>query len=78
MQVSVSPSWMFTNSAWVVELETVFWSMTNAAGVGVWSTELQFGPREPMKEVLPIRVLPSTVKFLAPDIAIPYPKAPVN
>ena len=53
-------------------------SRTKAAGVGVVSELLQLGPREPMKDVFPTRVLPWTVKLVADDMAIAKPKAPVN
>jgi len=43
---------------------------------GVGSEALQFGPREPIKEVFPKSVFPSTVKFRADVMAMPYPKAP--
>jgi hypothetical protein len=46
--------------------------------VGVGSEALQFGPREPMKEVFPNSTFPWTVKFWADVIAMPYPKAPVS
>ena len=45
---------------------------------GVGSVELQFGPREPMKDVFPNSSFPLTVKFRADEMAMPYPKAPVS
>ena len=53
-------------------------SITNGWEVGVVSVALQFGPRDPMNDVFPTRVLFKTVKSDADDIAMPYPKAPVK
>ena len=45
---------------------------------GVGSEVLQFGPREPMKDVFPKSVFPCTVKSRADVTAMAYPKAPVR
>lgn len=62
----------------MVEVVTVDQSMTKACGVGVVSVVLQFGPRDPMNVVLPMRTLSCTVKFRAEEMAMPYPNAPVK
>ena len=71
MQVSPLPSGMSWKLFWIVDDVTFTGSMTNGAGVGVTSVVLQFGPRDPMKDVFPTRVLFSTVKLVADVIAIP-------
>lgn len=53
-------------------------SMIKGALAGVGSEAVQFGPRAPMKVVLPNRALPATVKLRADVMAIPYPNAPVR
>jgi len=53
-------------------------STIKAVLAGVGSEALQFGPREPMNEVFPIRTLSCTVKLRAEVIAMPYPNAPVK
>lgn len=78
MHVRLSAFAISSKPSWMVDAVTVFGSSTNGVGVGVTSVELQFGPREPMKVVLPNSELPSTVKFVADEIAIAYPNAPVN
>ena len=78
MHVRLSPSGMLVKSLCVVESETVFWSRTKGAGWGVVSVLLQFGPRAPMKDVLPTRTLLEMVKLRAEDTAMPYPNAPVR
>lgn len=57
---------------------TFAWETIKAALVGVGSSALQFGPREPMNEVFPNSTLFSTVKLTAEVTAIPYPNAPVR
>lgn len=78
MHVRPSPSVMFWKSSCIVDAWTLSsWTM-NGAGCGIVSVVLQFGPRAPMKDVLPTSTLFSTVKFTADVIAMPYPNAPVN
>ncbi len=78
MQVKPFPSVMFWKSSWVADPVTVLRSITKRAGEGVVSVSVQLGPRAPMKDVLPTSTLFSTVKLLAEDMAMPYPKAPVS
>ena len=51
-------------------------STINEELAGVGSDALQFGPRDPINDVFPNSVFPSTVKFRADVMAMPYPKAP--
>lgn len=69
MHVRLSPSLTVMNPDCSFESVTVLGSMTNAAGFGVVSSVVQLGPRRPMKEVLPMRMLPWTVKLWAEDMA---------
>ena len=71
MQVNPSPLLTFWKLDCTVESDTVVKSTMNGAAAGVLSVVLQFGPRAPMKDVLPMRTLFSTVKLLADVIAIP-------
>lgn len=71
MHVIPSPSAIGVKFVWVVDARVLFCWNTNGAGVGVVVVELQFGPLEPMKDVLPTRMLFNTVKLVAEVIAIP-------
>jgi hypothetical protein len=59
-----------TKSDWVVHIAVLLISRTNAEGEGVGSPVEQFGPRAPINEVFPTRILFSTVKLVADDIAM--------
>lgn len=69
-QVKESPSRMIPNPVWIDSDPVVLVSRTKGAGVGTVSVSLQFGPRAPMKDVLPNKELFCTVKFCAEVSAI--------
>lgn len=52
------------------------WKIRIEGSKCLWLTELQFGPRDPIKDVFPNSSFPVTVKFFAELMAIPYPNAP--
>jgi hypothetical protein len=76
--VSPSAVGMLTNSGWTTIPEVLFASKTNAAGTGIASVVVQFGPFAPMNDVFPKSVLPCMVKPAAEPTAIAYPNAPVR
>lgn len=68
--VKESPSAMVWKSVCNVNASVVFVSRTKAAGAGTVSLVLQFGPRAPMKDVLPKMALFSIVKLWAEVMAM--------
>lgn len=69
-QVKESPSRIISKPVWTDNELVVFVSRIKGAGVGTISVSLQFGPRAPIKDVLPDNELSWTVKFWAEVRAI--------
>ena len=70
-QVKESPSPIFTKFDEIDIDEVVLASIMNCAGLGTESDVEQFGPRAPMNDEFPKKLLACTVKFDAEVMAIP-------
>ena len=70
-QVRESPSAILTKFDEIDIDVVVLASIMNGAGLGTESDAEQFGPRAPMNDELPKKLLLCTVKFVAEVMAIP-------
>jgi len=63
IQINESAPGTSSKPVWINDESVVLGSRIQGAGEGAVSRELQFGPRAPMKDVLPDKKLPWIVKF---------------